>query len=149
MNKLKPRRKFLLSSALAAAGELAFSRIGRSVEDNGSVVAWRRATISPVSKAAARHTMHTYYLLNPESPDGRRVLFFASGDIAGHIGQICMLDKQTGIETVLVDDVHARVHAIRGVGIGGEAPIERHPRFPRDGLLLRTAGGPVHPKTGL
>jgi hypothetical protein len=50
--------------------------------------------------------MHTYYLLNPESPDGRKVLFFASMDRAGHVGQICVLDRQTGKETVLADDVH-------------------------------------------
>jgi hypothetical protein len=50
--------------------------------------------------------MHTYYLLNPESPDGEKVLFFASRDPAGHIGQICIFDRQTGVETVLADNIH-------------------------------------------
>jgi hypothetical protein len=50
--------------------------------------------------------MHTYYLLNPESPDGRKILFFASSDPAGHVGQICILDRESGVETVLADAVH-------------------------------------------
>jgi Tol biopolymer transport system component len=62
--------------------------------------------IAPVSKVEGRHTMHTYYLMNPESPDGRRVVFFASTDKAGHVGQVIVLDRATGAETVLADDVH-------------------------------------------
>ena len=71
------------------------------------VAEWRKGVkIAPVSKVEGRHTMHTYYLLNPESPDGRRVVFFASTDPAGHVGQICIHDRQTGAEIVLADEVH-------------------------------------------
>src|SRR5262249_17676191 len=101
------RRKLLASTALAGAGAWAMPRAGLCVETDDPVVPWRTGVkISPVSRIAARHTMHTYYLLNPESPDGRKVLFFASTDPAGHVGQICILDRQTGTETVLADDVH-------------------------------------------
>lgn len=71
------------------------------------VAPWRSGvTIAPLSDRPGRHTMHTYYLLNPESPDGRRVVFFASTHPAAHVGQVCMLDRATGAETVLADDVH-------------------------------------------
>jgi len=32
--------------------------------------------ITQVSDTPGRHTMHSYYLANPESPDGRHVAFF-------------------------------------------------------------------------
>ena len=56
--------------------------------------------------APKRHTIHTYYLAYPESPDGRRVLFYSSAHPAGYIGEIRVLDRATGKETVLAEDVH-------------------------------------------
>src|SRR5262245_948097 len=101
------RRNLLATALLGGAGGLAMCRAGRTAESSSAVTRWQTGVrISPVSKAAARHTMHTYYLLNPESPDGRRVLFFASTDPAGHVGQVCVIDRHTGRETVLADDVH-------------------------------------------
>jgi hypothetical protein len=107
MRRTVARRAFVASAALLAAPPLGRlpAAVGRAVED--PVAPWRTGVkIAPVSRIAARHTMHTYYLLNPESPDGRRVVFFASTDPAGHVGQICILDRQTGKEKVLADDVH-------------------------------------------
>jgi Tol biopolymer transport system component len=107
MSRRFSRRKFLASTSLAGAGALAISRAGLSADVDDPVAPWQAGVkISPVSQIASRHTMHTYYLLNPESPDGRKVLFFASTDPAGHVGQICILDRQTGAETVLADDIH-------------------------------------------
>ncbi len=71
------------------------------------VAAWSSGvTIKPVSAIEGRHTTHSYYLTNPESPDGKRVLFFTSTDPKGHVGEVRMLERATGKETVLADNVH-------------------------------------------
>lgn len=71
------------------------------------VAAWSSGvTIKPVSAIEGRHTTHSYYLTNPESPDGTRVLFFTSVDPAGHVGEVRMIERATGKETVLAENVH-------------------------------------------
>jgi hypothetical protein len=101
------RRRLLAAASFAASSAALDSRFAGSAEEDDPVAPWKTGVdISPVSKVAKRHTMHTYYLLNPESPDGRRVLFFASTHPAGHVGQICILDRQSGVETVLADEIH-------------------------------------------
>jgi glycerophosphoryl diester phosphodiesterase len=62
--------------------------------------------VQRVSTTPGRHTIHSYYVCNPESPDGRRVLYYASMQANGHIGEICVLDRETGRETVLARNVH-------------------------------------------
>lgn len=62
--------------------------------------------IAPVSSMTGRHSIHSYYVANPESPDGKRVLFFSSTHPAGYVGEVRMLDRATGKETVLAEDVH-------------------------------------------
>lgn len=75
--------------------------------DGDPVAPWTKGVkISQVSTVPGRHTMHTYYLTNPESPDGKRVLFYASTLASGHEGKVCMIDRATGKETVLADNVH-------------------------------------------
>jgi hypothetical protein len=107
MNGRLSRRNWLASATVAGVGGLSLWRKGRTAEANEAITRWRTGVkIQRVSKLAARHTMHTYYLLNPESPDGRKVLFFASTEAAGQVGQICIIDRETGSETVLADDVH-------------------------------------------
>lgn len=101
------RRTFLGAAAFGTSGVLGMPRFGFAAGADDPTAPWReQVKITPVSKIAARHTMHTYYLLNPESPDGQRVLFFASRDPAGHVGEICMLDRRTGEETILAEDIH-------------------------------------------
>src|SRR5689334_22812509 len=106
------RRRFLgcgVVPALALAGgrALAAAPEVRSAPSSDLVEPWRHdVRISPVSKVSERHSMHTYYLMNPESPDGRRVVFFASTDPAGHVGQVCIVDRATAAETVLAENVH-------------------------------------------
>lgn len=90
------------------------SRAGLLVTAAGSLLAagdpteaWKHAvTVSPLSAQPGRHTLHSYYLTNPESPDGSRVLFFASAHPAAQVGSIVMLDRASGRETVLAEDVH-------------------------------------------
>ncbi len=62
--------------------------------------------IAPVSSITGRHSIHSYYVANPESPDGKRVLFFTSSHPAGHVGEVRILDPATEKETVLAEDVH-------------------------------------------
>jgi Tol biopolymer transport system component len=70
------------------------------------VAAWHGATVKLVSPVGGRHTIHSYYVNNPESPDGSRVLFYASKEPSGYVGDICVLDRATGAETVLARDIH-------------------------------------------
>lgn len=71
------------------------------------VAAWSKdVTIKPVSPVENRHTTHSYYLTNPESPDGKHVLFFTSTDSQGQVGEVRMIERATGKETVLAENVH-------------------------------------------
>ena len=78
----------------------------QAADETDSVAAWRGAKVRPVSTAPDRHTMHTYYLVNPESPDGTKVVFFASTHKAGHVGNVVVQDRATGAETVLAENVN-------------------------------------------
>ena len=49
--------------------------------------------VHPVSDGPARHTIHSYYVCNPESPDGRHVLYYASTTASGHTGVLCVRDR--------------------------------------------------------
>jgi hypothetical protein len=62
--------------------------------------------IAPVSSIEGRHSIHSYYVGNPESPDGKRVLFFTSTHPAAYVGEVRVMERATGKETVLADDVH-------------------------------------------
>ena len=63
---------------------------------------WRdNVAVRPVCDAPGRHTIHSYYLACPESPDGSRVLFYASSAADGQRGDLCVLDRATGRETVI------------------------------------------------
>ncbi len=73
----------------------------------GPVTPWTTgARIAPVSSVAGRHRIHSYYVANPESPDGKHGLFFSSKHPAGYIGQVRILERATGKETVLAENVH-------------------------------------------
>lgn len=92
-----------LSSFLLATGAL---RANDEADSADLLSPWcEGAKVRPVSTKSGRHTIHSYYLANPESPDGKRVLFFASKTPDGHLGDVCMLDRATGKETVLARGV--------------------------------------------
>lgn len=73
------RRKFAV-----LAGATAFSGWGQDApgpnQGNSSALApWKSGVrIKPVSTVPNRHTIHTYFNVTPESPDGRSVLFYTS-----------------------------------------------------------------------
>lgn len=108
MNTPLRRRTFcVLAAAAVASREKLLQADDRESAAADPVQPWRSGVkTGPVSNVAGRHTMHTYYLCNPESPDGRRVVFFASTDPAGHVGNVCMQERAIGSETVLAENVH-------------------------------------------
>ena len=58
--------------------------------------------IHPVSDQPNRHTMHSYYVTTPESPDGKWVLFYTSTSPTGEEqGEIHIRERATGVEKVL------------------------------------------------
>lgn len=69
------------------------------------VAAWSNAAHRAVSSVPNRHTIHTYFNVSPESPDGRFVLFFASQAEDGQCGDVVMQQRDTGAETVLARSV--------------------------------------------
>jgi Tol biopolymer transport system component len=87
---------FLLFTGVALAADPSdpFSRW------NGTV------TVRPLVAGAQRHSMHTYFNLSPESPDGRWVLFYSSTTTDGHHGEIRILERASGKEVVLADHIY-------------------------------------------
>lgn len=57
-------------------------------------------------QVAGRHSIHSYYVANLESPDGKHVLFFTSKHPASYVGEVRILERATGKETVLAENVH-------------------------------------------
>lgn len=69
------------------------------------IPAWEHASLRPVSAVQGRHTIHTYFNVTPESPDGRFVLFFASTAEDAHLGDLVVQERATGKETVVARGV--------------------------------------------
>src|SRR5438128_1113659 len=67
-----------------AAGTLAY---GAASHD--PVAPWKSGVKThPVSDVPNRHTIHTYFNVSPESPDGRHVLYYTSTTREVHAGEI-------------------------------------------------------------
>jgi hypothetical protein len=96
--------KRLLTSLASLLPAVAWCATAEPAVD--SVAPWTSGVrIAPVSTVSGRHSMHSYYLSNPESPDGTRVVFFTSTDPAARIGEVRMIERATGRETVLAENV--------------------------------------------
>ncbi len=52
-----------------------------------------------------RHVMHAYYALDTESPDGRYVLYYTSGTKSGEEGDLRILERKTGKETIIAEHI--------------------------------------------
>jgi hypothetical protein len=63
--------------------------------------------IHPVVPDEDVHSLHAYYVRNPESPDGTKVLYFASTAANGEQGELRILDRTTGQTTVIARDIIA------------------------------------------
>ena len=93
-----------IAVALLAASPALFA------DDKGGdpLTLWRSGVkISVVAPKDGRHTMHSYFNTCPESPDGTRVLFYASTAADGHRGEVMIRDRKTGEEKVVATDINA------------------------------------------
>lgn len=62
--------------------------------------------VRPLVPGAQRHSIHTYFNLSPESPDGRYVLFYTSTSEDGQHGEIRVRERATGKEILLADKIY-------------------------------------------
>jgi hypothetical protein len=81
-----------------------------SPQDSG-VKFWKDCRVRPLLPEAAAHSIHSYYVSTPESPDGRAVLFYSSTLPTGYEGDVRLLERATGtVKTlaskVTVEDAH-------------------------------------------
>ena len=69
---------------------------------------WRSGVkITVAAPMDGRHTIHSYFNTCPESPDGKRVLFYSSTAKDGHRGEVVVRDRATGVERVLATNINA------------------------------------------
>lgn len=66
---------------------------------------WRHNVVARPVAGAGRHTMHPYFNITPESPDGKWVLFYASTEPDGHRGELRLMERATGKERPLVTGI--------------------------------------------
>jgi Tol biopolymer transport system component len=62
--------------------------------------------VRPVAAGAQRHSIHTYFNVSPESPDGRWILFYTSTTPDGHHGEVRIRERATGKEKVLASKIY-------------------------------------------
>ncbi len=72
---------------------------------------WRKARVKDVVPGSDAHSIHSYYVMTPESPDGRWVLYYSSATREGYEGDVRILERATGAVTtvaskVVVEDAH-------------------------------------------
>ena len=101
--------------------------------DTDPLSPWRDGVrVHPVSEKSGRHTIHSYFNTTPESPDGKHVVFFSSTAADGQSGDVCMIDRATGEETVLASGLHTedahRVACQQWVS-GGQRVVYHNERY--------------------
>lgn len=78
----------------------------------GSTVdAWRHCRIRELPVDAGAHSIHSYYVSSPESPDGRWVMYYSSTLPTGYEGEVRVFERATGksrtiAAKVTVEDAH-------------------------------------------
>lgn len=88
------------ASPLALILLAVFSLAAHAADD--PLAPWRSGVqVRPVAPPQERHTIHAYFNTCPESPDGRHVLYYTSGIATGEAGDIRILHRATGQETIL------------------------------------------------
>jgi Tol biopolymer transport system component len=61
--------------------------------------------VRPAAPGTARHTIHSYFNTNPESPDGKWLLFYSSQTRDGHQGEVRIRERASGKEIVIARNV--------------------------------------------
>lgn len=89
-----------LATSVAAAGAVTSIAAAAS-----PVAGWSNAVVRPVSAVAGRHSIHAYFNVSPESPDGRFVLFYVSTEDDAETGDLVIQERATGKETVVARDI--------------------------------------------
>lgn len=85
--------------SLATIGLCAVAGFAAEPAAKDPLAPWRQGvTVEPVSQVPNRHTIHSYYLTCPESPDGKHVLFYASAAENGEQGALYVQERATGKE---------------------------------------------------
>lgn len=77
--------------------------MGSEVVDE--LAGWQGAARRAVAPDASRHSIHAYFNACPESPDGRHVLYYSSDVPDGESGELRVLERSTGRETVIARDL--------------------------------------------
>jgi hypothetical protein len=104
MNSLN--RGPIFATAIAIMTLLSSIPATTNAEDADVLAAWRTGVkIRPVLPDTVAHTIHTYFNVSPESPDGRYVLFYRSVEADAQHGELCIIERATGKETILARDV--------------------------------------------
>ena len=113
--------KFVLRPARAAGQDATVNRlrslliapfvlghcIVAATADADPLAPWRAGVnVRSVTTNAARHTIHSYFNTCPESPDGKRVLFFSSTTPDSHHGEVRVIERATGEERVLARNIN-------------------------------------------
>ncbi|MCC9608311.1 hypothetical protein LOC68_10920 [Blastopirellula sp. JC732] len=79
---------------------------GLRAEENDDLASWRDGVrVENVAPHADRHVIHSYFNTSPESPDGKYVLYFTSTAASGESGEIRILERRTGQEALLAENV--------------------------------------------
>src|SRR3954463_854034 len=96
-----------LGSVLAAAVLAALVPLGAAEPSGDPLAPWRAGVkLHPVAPGQERHSIHAYFNTCPESPDGKYVLYYTSGIASGEEGDLRILERATGKETVIATGIH-------------------------------------------
>lgn len=105
-------RRALVCGLMSWMSLMLAGRAAAAEKPDDPLAPWREGVrVHPVSAQPGRHTIHSYYVTSPESPDGSKVLFYASTTPEGHTGELRILERATGQERVIakgvtVEDAH-------------------------------------------
>lgn len=68
---------------------------------------WRKpVTVRPVCADEAAHSIHSYYMISPESPDGRFVLYYKSTTPESEFGDLHVIERATAADRVIARNIH-------------------------------------------
>lgn len=92
--------------SLVAVGMLSIAAAAAEPTSQYPLAPWRKGvSVQPVSSVPGRHTIHSYYLTCPESPDGKQVLFYASATENGELGALYVQDRASGKERPIAQNI--------------------------------------------
>lgn len=67
--------------------------------------AWKNTSRKSVAPDQNRHSIHAYFNTCPESPDGKYVLYYTSSTAEGEKGDLRILERATGNETIIAENI--------------------------------------------